>query len=104
MSGRSYKVVLLGEGRVGKSSIIMRFVQNKYDDRQQSTLSASCFDKNISLGGSESARISLWDTAGQERFHALGPLYYRDAGGCAAAATPLLSPRCALGAGRWGPL
>lgn len=25
-------------------------------------------------------RVSIWDTAGQERFHALGPLYYRDAG------------------------
>jgi hypothetical protein len=73
--------VLLGEGRVGKSSIILRFMHNKYDDRQQSTLSASCFDKLINLGGSESARISLWDTAGQERFHALGPLYYRDADG-----------------------
>jgi Ras-related protein Rab-21 len=80
MSGRSFKVVLLGEGRVGKSSIILRFMHNKYDDRQQSTLSASCFDKSISLGGAETARISLWDTAGQERFHALGPLYYRDAG------------------------
>lgn len=80
MSGKSYKVVLLGEGRVGKSSIILRFMNNSFNDRQQSTLSASCFDKSIPLGGGESARISLWDTAGQERFHALGPLYYRDAG------------------------
>jgi Ras-related protein Rab-21 len=30
----------------------------------------------------QSVRVSIWDTAGQERFHALGPLYYRDAGGC----------------------
>ena len=82
MSGKSFKVVLLGEGRVGKSSIILRFMQGKFDERQQSTLSASCFDKSINLGGAESARISLWDTAGQERFHALGPLYYRDAGAC----------------------
>lgn len=29
----------------------------------------------------QSARVSIWDTAGQERFHALGPLYYRDADG-----------------------
>ncbi len=82
MSGKSYKVVLLGEGRVGKSSIILRFMNNSFNDRQQSTLTASCFDKSIPLGGGESARISLWDTAGQERFHALGPLYYRDAGEC----------------------
>jgi hypothetical protein len=89
---RSYKVVLLGEGRVGKSSIILRFIQGKFDDRQQSTLSASCFDKTIALGGAESARMSLWDTAGQERFHALGPLYYRDAGASLAAAAREIRP------------
>ena len=93
MSSRSFKVVLLGEGRVGKSSIILRFMHNKYDDRQQSTLSASCFDKSMNLGGAETARISLWDTAGQERFHALGPLYYRDAG---ALLLRLARPRPAL--------
>lgn len=27
----------------------------------------------------QSVKLSIWDTAGQERFHALGPLYYRDA-------------------------
>jgi Ras-related protein Rab-21 len=31
--------------------------------------------------GVQTARVSIWDTAGQERFHALGPLYYRDADG-----------------------
>lgn len=77
---RPYKVVLLGEGRVGKTSILLRFIRNAFDDKQTSTLSASCFDKTVPLGGGETARISIWDTAGQERFHALGPLYYRDAG------------------------
>lgn len=80
MAGRPYKVVLLGEGRVGKTSILLRFVRNAFDDKQTSTLSASCFDKTLPLGGGETARVSVWDTAGQERFHALGPLYYRDAG------------------------
>lgn len=78
---RPFKVVLLGEGRVGKTSILLRFVRNAFDDKQASTLSASCFDKTVPLGGGEVARISIWDTAGQERFHALGPLYYRDADG-----------------------
>lgn len=78
--GRPYKVVLLGEGRVGKTSILLRFVRGAFDDKQTSTLSASCFDKTLPLGGGETARVSVWDTAGQERFHALGPLYYRDAG------------------------
>lgn len=74
------KVVLLGEGRVGKTSIVLRFVRNEYDDHQESTLQASFLSKNITIG-SQSVKLSIWDTAGQERFHALGPLYYRDANG-----------------------
>jgi hypothetical protein len=79
-STRPYKVVLLGEGRVGKTSILLRFMRNDFSDKQTSTLSASFFDKTVPIGAGESARMSVWDTAGQERFHALGPLYYRDAG------------------------
>lgn len=81
MSGsRPHKVVLLGEGRVGKTSILLRFMRNDFNDKQTSTLSASFFDKTVPIGSGETARMSVWDTAGQERFHALGPLYYRDAG------------------------
>lgn len=75
------KVVLLGDGRVGKTSILLRYVKDVFDDRQASTLTASCFDRTVPLPGGDSARVSIWDTAGQERFHALGPLYYRDADG-----------------------
>jgi len=81
MAERRYKICLLGEGRVGKTSILLRYVRDAFDDRQTSTLTASCFDKTVPLGGGASARVSIWDTAGQERFHALGPLYYRDADG-----------------------
>ena len=85
MSGsRPHKVVLLGEGRVGKTSILLRFMRNDFNDKQTSTLSASFFDKTVPIGSGETARMSVWDTAGQERFHALGPLYYRDAGAWAA--------------------
>jgi Ras-related protein Rab-21 len=75
------KVVLLGDGRVGKTSILLRYVKDVFDDRQASTLTASCFDRSVTLPGGEAVRVSIWDTAGQERFHALGPLYYRDADG-----------------------
>lgn len=79
-SKKRFKVCLLGEGRVGKTSILLRFVRNSFDERQQSTLQASYLDRHITIG-SQSVKLSIWDTAGQERFHALGPLYYRDANG-----------------------
>jgi len=75
-----FKVVLLGEGRVGKTSILLRYIKGEYSDRQVSTLQASYLDKKLTVGAS-SVQLSVWDTAGQERFHALGPIYYRDASG-----------------------
>ena len=76
-----YKVVLLGEGRVGKTSILLRYVENSYVEGRQSTLTASYLDKNVIVDDKREARLSIWDTAGQERFHSLGPIYYRKAKG-----------------------
>lgn len=82
MSGQTerFKVVLLGEGRVGKTSILLRYTKGEYSDRQVSTLQASYLDKKLEIGSTK-VNLSIWDTAGQERFHALGPIYYRDAAG-----------------------
>uniref|UniRef100_K3WDS7 Ras-related protein Rab-21 n=1 Tax=Globisporangium ultimum (strain ATCC 200006 / CBS 805.95 / DAOM BR144) TaxID=431595 RepID=K3WDS7_GLOUD len=77
---RKFKVVLLGEGRVGKTSILLRYIKGEYDERQVSTLQASYLDKRLIVDNAK-VQLSLWDTAGQERFHALGPIYYRDADG-----------------------
>ncbi|GMI58292.1 hypothetical protein ScalyP_jg647 [Parmales sp. scaly parma] len=52
----------------------------EFKDKQQSTLQASFLEKKLVVG-STSINLSVWDTAGQERFHALGPIYYRDADG-----------------------
>jgi Ras-related protein Rab-21 len=67
-------------GRVGKTSILLRYIKGEYDDRQVSTLQASYLDKRLMVDNRK-VQLSLWDTAGQERFHALGPIYYRDADG-----------------------
>jgi Ras-related protein Rab-21 len=78
-----YKVVLLGEGRVGKTSILLRFVENSYVEGRPSTLTASYLEKHVTVDDDDKreAQLSIWDTAGQERFHSLGPIYYRDAKG-----------------------
>lgn len=73
-----FKLVLLGEGRVGKSSLVLRFVMDRFSESQQSTVQASFLQKTVNVGR-KAVTLSIWDTAGQERFHALGPIYYRDA-------------------------
>lgn len=74
----TYKVVLLGEGRVGKTSLLLRYVNNVFSDSQQATIQASYLTKRLTVEGT-TVQLAVWDTAGQERFHALGPIYYRDA-------------------------
>ncbi|XP_030626040.1 ras-related protein Rab-21-like [Chanos chanos] len=83
-SGRNksltFKVVLLGEGCVGKTSVVLRYCENKFYDKHITTLQASFFTKKLNIAGNR-VTLSIWDTAGQERFHALGPIYYRDSNG-----------------------
>ncbi|KAF2351964.1 Small GTP-binding protein domain [Trinorchestia longiramus] len=76
----NFKVVLLGEGCVGKTSLVLRYVEDKFNEKHISTIQASFLMKKISIDGKR-LQLSIWDTAGQERFHALGPIYYRDSQG-----------------------
>lgn len=76
----SFKVVLLGEGCVGKTSLVLRYVENKFNDKHFTTLQASFLNKKLNIAGKR-VNLAIWDTAGQERFHALGPIYYRDSNG-----------------------
>ncbi|XP_056131898.1 ras-related protein Rab-21 [Lampris incognitus] len=76
----SFKVVLLGEGCVGKTSLVLRYCENKFNDKHITTLQASFLTKKLNITGKR-VNLAIWDTAGQERFHALGPIYYRDSNG-----------------------
>ncbi|KAJ8665189.1 hypothetical protein QAD02_006851 [Eretmocerus hayati] len=79
-NGYNFKVVLLGEGCVGKTSMVLRYVEDKFNDKHISTLQASFFKKKLNINGKR-VNLAIWDTAGQEKFHALGPIYYRMSNG-----------------------
>ena len=74
------KVVVLGEARVGKTSLTHRFVNGNFNEKQPSTVDATCMEKLVKAG-SQSLKMIIWDTAGQERYHALNQVYYRGAEG-----------------------
>ena len=76
------KVVLLGEGRVGKTSLVLRFCKDTYSDSQAPTIQASFLDKVVSVGDSR-VSLAIWDTAGQERFRTITSSYYRGSMGIA---------------------
>lgn len=73
-----YKIVLLGESSVGKSSILERLQNNSFNDNKSSTIGAAFVSKKIITTSNDLINLQIWDTAGQERFHNLTPLYYRN--------------------------
>jgi len=80
METRNFKVVLLGEGSVGKTSLLLRYVRNEFNEEHITTIQASFLSKKLTVDDTR-VNLAIWDTAGQEKFHALGPIYYRDANG-----------------------
>ncbi|XP_037726936.1 ras-related protein Rab-21 isoform X2 [Drosophila subpulchrella] len=77
----NFKAVLLGEGCVGKTSLVLRYMEDRFNAHHLSTLQASFVTRKVSLEDGRKAQLNIWDTAGQERFHALGPIYYRGSDG-----------------------
>ena len=75
-----FKLVLLGESAVGKSSVVHRFVKNTFDNMRESTIGAAFLTQSVTLPEIDATvKFEIWDTAGQERYKSLAPMYYRNA-------------------------
>jgi len=72
------KLVLLGETGVGKTSLVLRYVEQRFNPSSLPTIGASFLTKTIWINENR-VKLQLWDTAGQERFRSLAPMYYRGA-------------------------
>lgn len=70
------KCVLLGDESVGKTSLINRYVNDRFYQYNETTIGASFNAKPIIIKGNK-YKIDIWDTAGQERYRSMVPLYYR---------------------------
>lgn len=74
------KVLIIGESNVGKSSLLLRFIDDEFDPEQSLTIGVDFKTKIVNIDDNY-VKLALWDTAGQERFRTLTPSYYRDAQG-----------------------
>lgn len=83
MSGKSLllKVILLGDGGVGKSSLMNRYVTNKFDSQAFHTIGVEFLNRDLEVDG-RFVTLQIWDTAGQERFKSLRTPFYRGADCC----------------------
>jgi len=77
----SVKVVIVGNGAVGKSSMIQRYCRGTFTKSYKKTIGVDFLEKQLRVHGEE-VRLMLWDTAGQEEFDAITKAYYRGAQAC----------------------
>ncbi|OHT06845.1 Ras-related protein RABF2a [Tritrichomonas foetus] len=76
--GISEKIVMLGATQTGKTSLVTRFIMEKFISSTEATIGAAFLTKKINVDGKD-ITMDIWDTGGQERYRALAPMYYRDA-------------------------
>eukprot|EP00095_Tigriopus_kingsejongensis_P006695 maker-scaffold25_size650667-snap-gene-2.10 protein:Tk06695 transcript:maker-scaffold25_size650667-snap-gene-2.10-mRNA-1 annotation:"ras-related protein rab-23" len=78
------KVVIVGNGAVGKSSMIQRYCRGVFTKGYKKTIGVDFLEKPLRIL-SQDVRLMLWDTAGQEEFDAITKAYYRGAQACVVA-------------------
>jgi small GTP-binding protein len=74
---RTFKIILLGDSGVGKSSIISRFISDRFSLCPDATIGVSFCIKPVTVG-EEAINLQVWDTAGQEIYRAVTRSYYRN--------------------------
>lgn len=73
-----YKTVLVGEGGVGKTSLTIRYSEDRFDDNMKMTIGVNFASKKVQIDNQE-ATLMLWDMGGQPRFREVVGDYFRGA-------------------------
>ena len=76
----SFKIIMIGPANSGKTSIVRRYVDKKFNDDYKVTVGFDYMNKEITIG-KKKINIQLWDTAGTEMFQSLSSSYYRNSCG-----------------------
>ena len=75
----TFNIITLGEPNVGKTSIIKRYLYNKFDEMTMPTIGINSGFKEIKLKSNEKVILKIIDTAGQEKFNSLSKNYFKNA-------------------------
>ena len=76
----TFKILLLGDSAVGKTSLLTKYVNNTFQEQHIATIGVEYKDKYI-IKNDFNIRLQIWDTAGQERFHSISKNLYRGTNG-----------------------
>ena len=72
-----FKFIIVGDSSVGKSNLLLRYLNDKFEDEYQATIGVEFGAKNIEIDNIN-YRIQIWDTAGQEQFLSITRAYYQN--------------------------
>merc|ERR1712087_1099797 len=75
-----FKLVLIGDASVSKTSLLLRFADDSFEDNYISTVGVDFRFRTVTVYN-ELVKLQIWDTAGQERFRTITSAYYRGANG-----------------------
>ena len=75
-----FKVLLIGNSGVGKSSLLLRFTDGEFTDNFMPTIGVDFKVKTVTLD-SKQTKLQIWDTAGQDRFSTITSSYFKGAHG-----------------------
>ncbi|KAK1938159.1 Ras-related protein Rab-23 [Phytophthora citrophthora] len=78
---KTLKVIVVGNGNVGKTSMTTRYAKGRYTGTYKKTIGVDFMEKTLELRDlGETINLMIWDTAGQEEFDTLTSRYYKGAG------------------------
>lgn len=81
MSSFKLKVLLCGAAAVGKTSLVQRFIKNRFAANYKLTVGVDILTKDVEFRAGEIATLSIWDIGGQQRFEFIRSTFYKGAAG-----------------------
>ncbi|XP_023221381.1 ras-related protein rab-39 [Centruroides vittatus] len=76
-----FRLVLIGDSTVGKSTLLKTFTEGKFAEVSDPTVGVDFFARLVEVKSGVRVKMQLWDTAGQERFRSITRSYYRNSVG-----------------------
>ena len=73
-----FKIVLIGESGVGKTSIISQFVNQTFQEDVETSSSSTYNSKTVIYDENQVLKLEIWDTAGQEKYRSLASMFYKE--------------------------
>ena len=78
---QSYKVLIIGDQGIGKTTLVHRYIYDTFKENKDSTIGLDFQEKVVQVSPDDKIKLKLWDTAGSEKFHSLAQRFFTNCDG-----------------------